>query len=214
TCPTGALVFGKREELLRLARQRIAKSPGKYVDHIYGEKEMGGTNWLYLSPVPHAELGQPEVGTTSVPELTAGALGAVPMVAGLWPVFLGGAYAISKRREKVAAEEQANAVSDAVKTAEEKAAASLEAALAKAEKEKETALENAAKEQETALAAKDEESAAAIAKIQEEAAAKIAKAEKATAKTKAASGTARAPAKKAAKAPAKPPKVSPDKKEP
>lgn len=182
-CPPGALLFGKRADLLRTARARIAKNPAKYVDHIYGEREMGGTSWLYLSPAPHETLGQPVLGAASVPELTAGALGAVPMIAGLWPVLLAGAYAITKRKEKITAEEEARAVADALNAAEGKAGAALEAALAKAgkdkenalakaEKEKETALAKAAKDQEAALAAKDEE----LAKMREEAAALAAKA--------------------------------------
>ena len=156
-CPTEALLFGKRTELLKIAHARIARSPGKYVDHIYGEKEMGGTNWLYLSPVPHEQLGQPVLGAASVPELTSGALGAVPMVAGLWPVLLTGAYAITKRKEKIAAQEQAEAVAEAVRAAENKAGATLKTALAKAEKDKENALAKAAKDMEAALAAKDAE---------------------------------------------------------
>ena len=102
-CPKDALTFGKRSELLKLARKRIVENPGMYEDHVYGETEAGGTNWLYLSPVPHAELDQPELGKTSAPELTSGALGSVAMVAGIWPVLLGGAYFISKRRENMAA---------------------------------------------------------------------------------------------------------------
>ena len=36
--------------------------PHKYVNHVYGEEEVGGTSWLYISPVPFDELGFPEVG--------------------------------------------------------------------------------------------------------------------------------------------------------
>jgi ferredoxin len=56
-CPTDALTFGDRDELLAEARKRMAKFPDKYVDHIYGEKEVGGTAWMYLSPVPFETLG-------------------------------------------------------------------------------------------------------------------------------------------------------------
>ncbi|SBV93688.1 Protein DVU_0535 [uncultured delta proteobacterium] len=201
SCPTGALLFGKRTDLVHVARERIAKTPGKYVDHIYGEKEMGGTNWLYLSPVPHEKLGQPVLGAASVPELTSGALGSVPIIAGLWPVFLGGAYAITKRKEKVAAEEQAQAVADAVKAAEAQAEAAKQAALAKAQKEKENALAAAAKEKDAALAAKDGEMAAAV-----EAAMETARQE---AKAKLAEAAKTAPQKKAGK-PAKPSAKTPD----
>ncbi|CAK7035919.1 MAG: hypothetical protein DELT_00563 [Desulfovibrio sp.] len=209
-CPTGALLFGKRTALLRIAHERLLKSPGKYVDHVYGEKEMGGSSWLYLSPVPHEMLGQPVLGATSVPELTSGALGSVPFVAGLWPVLLGGAYAITKRKEKIAAEEQAHAVENALRDAAGKADTALQAALAKAEKDKETALTNAAKAQEVAheaaLKAKDEELAAAVEEARQEAEAKITAAQKAAAKGKSPAKTsAKTPAKKAApkKAPAR-----------
>lgn len=159
-CPSGALIYGKRSELLSIARKRILDNPGKYVDSIYGEHEAGGANWLYLSPVPHTELGQPELGKTSVPELTSGALGAVPMVAGLWPVLLGGAYAINKRRNKIATQEQADAVADAIATTEATAEKQLEQALAKAAKDKENSIvkakKDAIKEYEQELAAKAE----------------------------------------------------------
>ncbi len=99
-CPMEALTFGKRESLLKLARKRIRKYPGKYIDHIYGETEMGGTSWLYLSSVPFSEIGMREdLGITPAPDLTSGALSIVPIVAGLWPIFLMGIYAISKRKE-------------------------------------------------------------------------------------------------------------------
>jgi Fe-S-cluster-containing dehydrogenase component len=55
-CPTEALVFGKRESLLTLAKDRIKKRPDRYIDHIYGENEAGGTSWLYLVGRPHQEI--------------------------------------------------------------------------------------------------------------------------------------------------------------
>jgi formate dehydrogenase iron-sulfur subunit len=58
-CPTGALQFGERPALLAEARRRIAASPGRYVDRIYGEHEYGGTAWLYLSGVPFEQLDFP-----------------------------------------------------------------------------------------------------------------------------------------------------------
>ncbi|MDR1604054.1 MAG: 4Fe-4S dicluster domain-containing protein [Gracilibacteraceae bacterium] len=113
-CPEKALIFGKRSELLKIARERIAESPEKYVNHIYGEHEVGGTNWLYLSPVPHALLDQPQLSSTPPPELTTGALRSVAMIAGIWPVMLGGAYLINKRRERMAEEEKQAAVARAL----------------------------------------------------------------------------------------------------
>ena len=105
-CPMEALTFGKREDLIKIARERIRKYPDKYIDHIYGEKEMGGTSWLYISSVPFSKVGMREdLGVTSAPELTSGALAVVPMVAGLWPVLLMGIYAMSKRKEIIFEEE-------------------------------------------------------------------------------------------------------------
>ncbi|MCB2145497.1 MAG: 4Fe-4S dicluster domain-containing protein [Deltaproteobacteria bacterium] len=162
SCPTEALVFGRRDDLLKIARQRIVRRPEKYVDHIYGEREMGGTSWLYLSGEPFDAIGmRMDLGVTPAPELTAGALGAVPMVVGLWPVLLTGIYAMSKRKEKIAAEEKAQAVAAALAEAGEQAAARLDATMEKAKQEKTAAVEKAVKE---ALAA--DAKARAVAEIQ------------------------------------------------
>ncbi len=105
-CPMSALTFGKRADLLKLARERIRNQPQQYIDHIYGETEMGGTSWLYLSNVPFSRIGMREdLGITPAPQLTSGALSMVPMVAGLWPVLLMGVYAISKRKDANAKQE-------------------------------------------------------------------------------------------------------------
>ncbi len=71
-CPREVMTFGKREELLRLARWKIKSNPGKYVDHIYGEKEVGGTSWLYLASEPFENIGFPKLGTKAPPRLTEG----------------------------------------------------------------------------------------------------------------------------------------------
>ena len=145
-CPTEALTFGKRKDLIKIARERIRKYPDRYVDHIYGEHEMGGTNWLYLSGAPFNELGMREdLGITPAPELTKGALSVVPVVVGLWPVLLTGIYAMSKRKEKIAREEQEKAVAAALTKAKADAESRLTQALAKAEKEKEAAIQKEVK---------------------------------------------------------------------
>ena len=61
TCPTGAITFGKRKDLLADARQRLQENPDKYIYHIYGEHEAGGTNHLYLAALPFNKLGLPEL---------------------------------------------------------------------------------------------------------------------------------------------------------
>lgn len=145
-CPTEALVFGQREELIQVARDRIESFPDHYVSHIYGEHEMGGTSWLYLSGPPFAAMDlREDLGTTPAGRLTAGALGAVPIVVGLWPVLLTGIYAINKRKEKIAAQELADAVQAAVAQTRTEADAKLKAALDKADKDKTTAVEREVK---------------------------------------------------------------------
>ncbi len=145
-CPTEALTFGKRVDLITIARKRIEKNPAQYVNHIYGEQEMGGTSWLYLSGAPFKALGMREdLGITPAPELTKGALGAVPIVVGLWPVLLAGVYAISKRKEKIAGEEREEAVAAALDQAKSEAESKLSEALEKAEKDKNEAIEKEVK---------------------------------------------------------------------
>ena len=163
-CPREALLFGKRSDLLKIARERIAAYPERYEDHIYGEKEMGGTSWLYLSDVPFDEVGmRTDLISTPAPALTSGALGVVPMVVGLWPVFLTGMYGMTKRREKVAAEEQKAAVEQAVANAEERAAQELKKSQAKAETDKKKAQDKAAKERVAAVSKAVEEAEARVA---------------------------------------------------
>jgi Fe-S-cluster-containing dehydrogenase component len=145
-CPVEALTFGTREELLNIARERIQMFPDKYVDHIYGEREMGGTSWMYISGAPFNEVGmRMDLGIKPAPELTAGALGMVPMVVGLWPVLLTGIYAVSKRKEKIAAQEREEAVADAVSKAQEAADDRMNAAMEKAEKDRDAAVDKAVK---------------------------------------------------------------------
>jgi len=55
-CPQEVLIYGKRHELLELAHEKIRREPDLYVDHIYGEHEVGGTSWMYLSSVPFEDL--------------------------------------------------------------------------------------------------------------------------------------------------------------
>jgi formate dehydrogenase iron-sulfur subunit len=70
TCPTDALEFGSRDELLAKAHARIEAHPDRYINHVYGETENGGTSYLILSHVPFSELGLPDIGPTPVNQLS------------------------------------------------------------------------------------------------------------------------------------------------
>lgn len=88
-CGEGALVFGKRRELIEIAKTRIYADPDKYNHSIYGEHEVGGTGVLYLASVPFEELGlRKDLGTTSYPTFNKTFLYSVPAVLILWPAFL------------------------------------------------------------------------------------------------------------------------------
>jgi formate dehydrogenase iron-sulfur subunit len=69
-CPREVITFGKRSELLHLAGWKIRTHPGRYQKRVYGEKEVGGTSWLYLSSVPFESIGFPRLGTEAPPRLT------------------------------------------------------------------------------------------------------------------------------------------------
>lgn len=102
-CPTGAITFGDRDTLITEARRRIASNPSKYVDHIYGLEEAGGTCVLHISSVPFEELGY----ITEVPESpmvahTEPAMKSIPVVMLGLGVLLGAGYWLRMRANEVA----------------------------------------------------------------------------------------------------------------
>lgn len=100
-CPAEALAFGKRSDLLETAKRRIAENPDRYVPHIYGESEAGGTSYLYLASVPFEELGfNTDVGDTPYPMLTTGFLYGVPFVLTLMPALLLALSNATRRRSE------------------------------------------------------------------------------------------------------------------
>jgi formate dehydrogenase iron-sulfur subunit len=68
-CPRGAVIYGRRAELLEEAHRRLAADPDRYVSRIYGESDLGGTQVLYLSHVPFEELDFKFDDPEPVPEL-------------------------------------------------------------------------------------------------------------------------------------------------
>jgi len=68
-CPVEAITFGKRATLLDLAHKRIKANPSKYISRVYGEKEVGGTSWMYISGVPFEKLGFIDLPDTPTPAL-------------------------------------------------------------------------------------------------------------------------------------------------
>jgi Fe-S-cluster-containing dehydrogenase component len=68
-CPKGAVIYGKRDDLLREAKARLAAHPDVYVQKVYGEHDGGGTQCLYISHIPFENLGLPVLGAESTPTL-------------------------------------------------------------------------------------------------------------------------------------------------
>lgn len=69
-CPPQCISFGKRKDLLHFARTKVREKPDRYIDHIYGEYEVGGTSVLYLASQPYDQLGLPILDHHAPPRLT------------------------------------------------------------------------------------------------------------------------------------------------
>jgi len=107
-CPTGATKFGTRDQLLAEAHERIRQNPANYLNHVYGETEVGGTSVLMLSAVPFEEFGfRTDLVHEPLPMFTFRVLSRIPDLVGLGSVLLGGIWWITHRREEVAAHEGA-----------------------------------------------------------------------------------------------------------
>jgi formate dehydrogenase iron-sulfur subunit len=103
TCPTGALKYGQRDELIAYAEERIQKYPDTYIPHVYGKTEAGGTSLLYISHVPFEALGLPtKLGDKPISERAEDAMFATPIAAAGLIAGLTGFYWVVKRRQKMA----------------------------------------------------------------------------------------------------------------
>lgn len=100
-CPTEAILFGEREALLQEAHTRIKANPAQYVNHVYGENEVGGTSILYLSAVPFEKLGFPKLGSEPISRYAEVAMLAVPPTLVGVAAAMGGVYWVIQRREKM-----------------------------------------------------------------------------------------------------------------
>lgn len=104
-CRYEACVFGERGAVLREARRRIAAEPHKYLRHIYGERELGGTSVLYITDVPLDALGWPKVvGERPMSSYTWPLISKTPWVALAVGGLLVGTYAVIQRRMRLQAQ--------------------------------------------------------------------------------------------------------------
>jgi formate dehydrogenase iron-sulfur subunit len=90
TCPTKALMLGDREELINIGRERVnqLKATGYSNAQLYGEKELGGLNTLYVlsdTPDVYGLPVAPKAATADVISkwlsglVTAGVVAALPL---------------------------------------------------------------------------------------------------------------------------------------
>ncbi|MFC1905813.1 (4Fe-4S)-binding protein, partial [Chloroflexota bacterium] len=99
TCPTGALTFGDRQELVNNGKSRIQEIKSTYPNaYLYGEKELGGLHVMYIITQSPQELGLP-----SNPEIPVAAIAwkdvlkpAGYALAGLTVVGLGINYLVAR----------------------------------------------------------------------------------------------------------------------
>ncbi len=78
-CPTKAIIFGDRNSLIKIARNRLKSESAKYHQHIYGEEEAGGTCILNISSIPLEDFGYPKnLPKTAMASFTQPALRSIP----------------------------------------------------------------------------------------------------------------------------------------
>jgi formate dehydrogenase iron-sulfur subunit len=101
-------MFGTRDKLIVEARNRIAAHPDRYVNHIYGLEEVGGTSVLILAGVTMDTLGySTALSKDPLPLLTWNVLQKIPNFVMFGAVLLGGIWWITNRRIEVEAAERA-----------------------------------------------------------------------------------------------------------
>ncbi len=106
TCPTGALAFGDRDALLKEAEARIAAQPDLYVDHIYGQNEVGGTCLFHLASEPFENIGyRSGLPTAPYHDQIKTAMDSIPFTMTGMTAVLGGLAWIINRRMDAQSEE-------------------------------------------------------------------------------------------------------------
>ena len=99
-CSEGALKFGDRATLLREAHALINRHPERYLDHVWGESEFGGTSVMYVSDVDLASLGWPGTDAVSIPSLTESLVHKTPFIGlGVAASLIGLNWIVKRRNE-------------------------------------------------------------------------------------------------------------------
>lgn len=98
-CSYGATTYGKRSDLIIEAHERIEKNPDKYLPHLYGETELGGTSTMYMAGIPFENIDfLPEFRNDPLPVLTWNVLNRLPDIVVMAGVLMSGFVWIINRR--------------------------------------------------------------------------------------------------------------------
>lgn len=111
-CPEDALIFGERDDLLAEAHARIAAHPDRYMDHVFGETEVGGTSVLYVADISLGFLAWAEnLGDEDLPHLSWASLKKVPgVIVGMGGLMGSIAWVINRRMKLAARDAEVNLV--------------------------------------------------------------------------------------------------------
>jgi len=97
-CPTKAILFGERDDMIAEAHDRISANPDRYYNYVYGEQEVGGTALLYINAVSPDQLGLPTTKNQFYPEYTHEFLSRIPLEISAIAIVLSGIYIFRSRR--------------------------------------------------------------------------------------------------------------------
>lgn len=101
-CTHDALVFGTRDELVRIAEAKISEPGGRYAQRIWGHNEFGGTSVMYISDTDLSALDWPAPKTPSASSTALPVVEATPLVgATVMSGLLGLNWIIRRRMERM-----------------------------------------------------------------------------------------------------------------
>ncbi len=102
-CPAQARIFGYRDDLLDTAKQKIKENPQTYVQHVFGETEVGGTSTIYLAGIDFAKLGfKTDLPKTALPQYSWNIMSKIPDYFIWGTTLMTGFWWLTNRKKKVA----------------------------------------------------------------------------------------------------------------
>ena len=100
-CPQEALVYGLRQDILKIAHERIRQGKGNIIDHIYGESEIGGTSRIYLATISFEKLGFPTLSETAPAKINEKIMHSTPTIAATAIISLSAIHWLITTRDKL-----------------------------------------------------------------------------------------------------------------